>query len=158
MSLEILLVDMAWSAAAALGFAVLFNVPGRTLIGCTIAGAVGHGLRTMLVQVGMSTEMASLVGAAAVGFLSEAFARRWRTPRTVFAVPGVIPMLPGSLAFRAMLDIVQLAALPGGDLSMGMPLLYDAVLNVVKTGLILTALAVGITAPKLLFYRPRPVV
>lgn len=151
----LLLRDALWSAVAAAGFAVLFNVPRRTLPGCAIAGAVGHGLRTLLVEWGVTLEPATLAGAVVVGFLAEFFARRWQTPSPVFTVPGVIPLVPGSFAFRALIGLIQITDL--GTFG-GAPVLVDAAVNAIRTGLILATIAAGTAAPSLLFQRHKPVV
>ncbi len=152
--LSLALMDALWSALAALGFAVLFNVPVRTLPGCVACGALGHVLRTLLATQGLSLELASLAGATAVGFVGSAFARRWETPTMIFTVSGVIPMVPGVFAFRAMLGVIALISAP--DAQAGLVALYETAVNAARTGLILAALAVGIAAPTLLFYRRRP--
>lgn len=151
--IEILIRDAFWSGIAALGFAMLFNVPRRTLPGCMIAGAAGHTLRTVLMNGGATIEGATLVGATCVGFLTLYFGRWWHTPPVIFAVCGVIPMIPGRFAYGTMIGLFRLAemgsAAPDG-------VLIEVSVNAVKTGLILGALAVGIAAPTLLFQRSRP--
>jgi uncharacterized membrane protein YjjB (DUF3815 family) len=119
-----------------------------------VCGALGHMLRTLLAAQGVNLELASLVGATAVGFTGSAFARRWETPAMVFTVSGVIPMVPGVFAFRAMLGIIALISAP--DAQAGLVALYETAFNAARTGLILAALAVGIAAPTLLFHRHRP--
>jgi uncharacterized membrane protein YjjB (DUF3815 family) len=150
-----LLADAFWSALAALGFAMLFNVPTRTLLGCAICGATGHALRTLLMQVGLSIELSTLAGATAVGFLGWVFARRWQTPATTFAVTGAIPLAPGVFAFRTMLGLINVATAP--DIDAGTVALVEASINGVKTALILGAIAAGIAAPSLLFERRKPI-
>ncbi|MBZ0300029.1 MAG: threonine/serine exporter family protein [Anaerolineae bacterium] len=149
--LGIILRDTFWSGIAALGFAMLFNVPRRTLVGCVITGALGHALRTLLMMsIGASIEGGTLVGAICIGFLSYRFGRRWHTPAIIFAVCGVIPMIPGRFAYGTMIGLIQLAE----QGSTAPPaVLLDTTVNAVKTAMILGALAVGIAAPSLLFQR-----
>ncbi len=153
--LQILLEDAFWSAIAATGFAILFNVPPRALPGCALAAACGHALRSWVMQLGLPIEPATLLAATTIGFLGFWFARKFQSPTAIFTVPAVIPMVPGTFAFRAMLGILAIT-------NMGVfgstPVLVEAEVNVVKTGLILAALAGGIIAPRLLFRRQRPVV
>jgi uncharacterized membrane protein YjjB (DUF3815 family) len=150
--------DAFWSAVAAVGFAIMFQVPRHALPGCALAGALAHTARSFLVRMGLSLELATLLAATAVGFLSELLAIRLRMPRIVFSVPGVIPLIPGILAYQTMLGIFELAGLVdlnGGTAVDG--LLVTAVTGI-KTGLILIAIALGIIAPNLLFRRQKPVV
>jgi uncharacterized membrane protein YjjB (DUF3815 family) len=150
-----LLADAFWSAVAATGFAILFNVPPRALPGCAVAAACGHALRTWAMQLGLPIEPASLLAATLIGFMSVYLSRRFKSPTAIFTVPAVIPMVPGTFAFRTMLGILEIT-------NMGVfgstPVLVEAGLNAIKTSLILAALAGGIIAPRLLFRREKPVV
>ncbi len=153
-ALGLVVQDAIWSGIAALGFSLLFNVPVRTLPGCVAAGALGHALRTLLMQFGVGMEAGTLIAATAVGFLSLRFAQHWHTPPTIYAVAGAIPMVPGVFAFEAMMGLLRIATQPSPDLGV----LTEAIVSAVKTGLILAAIAGGITMPGLLFRRHKPVI
>ena len=139
---------------AALGFAVLFNVPRRALVGCALGGALAYAVRTLLVQSELvGIEAATLLGATAVGFLGVKFGRYWRVPAPVFIVPGVIPLVPGYLAFRTMIDLLTLTThAPTVDET----LLLTAAVNSLKTVLIVGGIAAGVAIPSLLLRRHRP--
>ena len=153
--LQILLEDAFWSAIAATGFAILFNVPPRALPGCALAAACGHALRSWVMQAGLPIEPATLLAATTIGFMGVLLARKYQSPTAIFTVPAVIPMVPGTFAFRTMLGILEITNL---SVFGGTPVLVEVGLNAVKTGLILAALAGGIIAPRLLFRRQKPVV
>ena len=149
--------DALWSALAAVGFAVLFNVPKRTLLGCALGGAIGHGTRTLLMNtVGIDLEVATLIGSTVIGFLGLWFARIWQAPTPIFTVSAAVTMVPGSLAFRTMMGILQLSLL--ADPASGATILVQTSINAIRTALILGAIGVGIAAPSLLFFRHKPVV
>ncbi|MBE2222682.1 MAG: threonine/serine exporter family protein [Anaerolineae bacterium] len=151
--------DSFWSAIAAVGFAILFNVPPYTLPACALAGAVGHGLRAALIALfGMPIEAATLLAATAVGFLGELLARHYHIPRLVFVVPGVIPMVPGVFAYRTMLGIFEMTGLADLSAVEGAEVLLQTAVYAIRTGLILAGLAFGIIAPNLLFRRQRPII
>lgn len=145
--------DLVLSGLAALGFAVLFNVPRRLLVGCFICGATGHTLRTVLVTFGASVEFSTLFGAVAVGFIAAWLSDRYRVPASVFNVTGAIPLVPGVFAYQTIVGLLSATA-ASGDASMS--LLTTAVINGVRTTLILGAIAFGIAAPMLLFRRVPP--
>ncbi|MCO5190694.1 MAG: threonine/serine exporter family protein [Anaerolineae bacterium] len=159
-----LFVDALWAAVAATGFAVLFNVPYRTLFGCAVCGALGHASRTFMLQSDLPAAnhivMASLIGATVVGSLGFLIARHMQLPSIVFTVSGVIPMVPGTYAFSAMLGILRMADIVGvgGPTRTDLILLGEVVPNTLTTAFVLAALAVGIAAPSLLFRRRKPVV
>ncbi len=151
----LLLKDAFWSGMASTGFAILFNVPPRMVVGCALCGALGHVVRTWLMQIGFSIEAATLVGATAVGFLGEFFSRRWDAPVPIFTVSGVIPLVPGSFAFSAMINLIQFADTgPTANTA----LFLEATYNFIKTALVLGAIAFGIAAPTLLFQRRQPMI
>jgi uncharacterized membrane protein YjjB (DUF3815 family) len=154
-TIGLVLQDGFWSALAALGFAILFNVPRRYLLACLACAAVGHGFRTLLIHFGIQIEFATLFAAGIVGFMSVALASRMQTPSVLFSVPGIIPMIPGSFAYRAMLGLVSLTSAAPDQTG---ELLNQAMGNFIRTGLILGALGIGIAAPVLLFQRDKPVV
>lgn len=147
--------DAFWSALAAAGFAVLFNVPARALPGCALTGAAGHGARTLMMQFGISVEMATLLSATLIGILGVYYSRHYKTPMTIFTVSGSIPLVPGALAYRTMIGILQFANASPETADTLFVLLAQ---NGIKTALILGAIAAGIAAPKLLFFRHKPVV
>jgi uncharacterized membrane protein YjjB (DUF3815 family) len=150
----LLLQNVFWAGIAALGFAILFNVPVRTIFACALSGAIAYGIRTLVVQFGPAgIAAATLVGATAVGFLGVVFGRRWRAPAPVFVVAGVIPLVPGSLAFKTMIDILTLiTSEPGVDQA----LLAETAVNGLQTFFIVSAIAGGIAIPSLLLRRHRP--
>lgn len=149
-----LLIDAGWPALAAFGFALVFNAPRRTLIGCVLAGATGHAVRTALMTGGVSLEFATLAGASSVGALAWGFARWQRTPALIYAICGAIPLVPGVFAFRAMLALINIAAAAPGSAG---PFLEEAAIAFTRTGITLAAIAIGITAPTLLFGRRKPI-
>lgn len=148
------IIDLAWSGVAALGFAILFNVPRRLLLSCFICGAVGHGLRTVLTSQGMSIEFATLIGAFAIGIFSIYFSARLKIPASVFAITGAIPLVPGVFAYQTIVGLLNATAATGTATT---DLLVAAGINGVKTGIILAAIAFGTAAPILLFQRSHPV-
>jgi uncharacterized membrane protein YjjB (DUF3815 family) len=144
--------DALWSGVAALGFAVLFNVPPSLLLRCAAIGAFGHAARTLLMQLGIPLEAATFASAFGVGLIALYFSDRYRVPATIFSIVGAIPMVPGVFAYRAMLGLVSVAT--SGDSA----LVSEALTLVVKTSFILIAIAFGIVLPRLLFRRAKPVV
>ncbi len=150
----VLIENGIWAGVAALGFAILFNVPLRALFACAACGTAGYLVRSTLVDLGgASVEAATLLSAISVAFLGVASGKRWRAPAPVFIIPGVIPLVPGALAFRTMIGVLTLVtshAVPDQGL------VAETALNLVKTILIVGAIAGGIGVPRLLLRRHRP--
>src|SRR5690606_20396068 len=153
--LQISVEDIFWSGLAAVGFAILFNVPRRLLLGCFLTGATGHLIRTILAMSGSSLEFGTLAGAVAVGFLSVFLASRYDVPASLFAVTGAIPLVPGVFAYQTIVGLLNATAAPPDQ---SVELLAAAAINGIRTALILSAIAFGIAAPTLLFRRPNRIV
>lgn len=155
------LTDLAWSGVAALGFAILFNVPRRLLLPCFVCGAVGHGLRTLLTSQGVTIEFATLAGAFAIGILGSYFSVRLKIPASVFAITGAIPLVPGVFAYQTIVGLLNAtAAASGATTAAGgatTEILVTAGISGVKTAIILAAIAFGTAAPILFFQRSHPV-
>ncbi len=151
---DYVLTDAFWSGLAAGGFAILFNVPKRFLPICMLAGATGHALQTVMTVASLPLLPSTLLAAVGVGIVSEVFARTYRSPAGLVAVPGAIPMVPGVLAFRSMSSILNLISpkLNGDQLG---SVLGEAARNFTSTGLLLASLALGIAMPSLMLKRDR---
>ncbi|MBN8620874.1 MAG: threonine/serine exporter family protein [Anaerolineae bacterium] len=151
----LLVQDAIWSAAAAVGFGILFNVPRRALLGCAIGGALGHATRTCLMEFGVIIEISTLIGSTVIGFYGLVMARRYEMPVAMFTISAAVTMVPGVFAFRTMMGMLEISSADPETASLA---LVTAASNGIKTGLILGAIAIGIAAPALIFERPKPVV
>jgi len=140
-----------WFGVAAIGFAILFNVPKRTLIPIFIMAALGGSVKLVLLHWGDSLVLGTLLGAVLIGFLSIYAAHFKHSPPFVFAIPAVIPMVPGSYAYYTMKGIIKLAN--NSNNTDFVPLLNDTITNGFKTLFILMAIAIGVFAPMLLTRR-----
>ena len=96
--------------------AVLFNVPRQALVWSALAGLVGWAVQTEAQALGLQGRAfglrthqgaaGALAGALAVSLAAEALARTRRMPALVFVVPGILPLVPGTRAYRAMLALL----------------------------------------------------
>lgn len=138
-----------WAGVAALGFAVLFNVPVRTLFSIWVLGALGGFAKFLVLDMGGNIILASLIGASLIGILSISIAHKVHSPPLIFSIPAVIPMVPGAFAYRMMLGLIEIAANVGEKAGME-DVLVDTVQNGLKVLFILLSLAVGVAVPMLI--------
>ncbi len=140
-----------WAAPAALGFALLFNVPARSLLACCTLAVLGHALRKGVVDMGGDLALGSLIGGMAIGFAAQWWAVRHRMIPTVYSICAAIPMVPGTPMYKAMQALLSIASLPQASSAvahdMAQRLLIEAGTNGVKACMILMALTFGIAAP-----------
>ncbi len=88
-------------------FGILFNVPKNTLIKCGLVGMLGWLIYILLANNGVNIVMATLVASFFVAVISQVFARRFRSPVIIFSVSGIIPLVPGGMAYDAMRHFVE---------------------------------------------------
>ncbi|HEY3909350.1 MAG TPA: threonine/serine exporter family protein [Stellaceae bacterium] len=137
--------DALFSALAALGYAFLFNVPARMAWACVLCGVASHTTRTLCLHLGIDIIAGTLIGALIAGLLAQGFARYFDAPAAAFAFPGVVAMVPGAYAFRAVLGGLQLAH---GATAAALP--AETLALTLTVALMVAAIAVGIAAPALL--------
>jgi uncharacterized membrane protein YjjB (DUF3815 family) len=137
-----------WFGCAAMGFGILFNVPPRTLFIIWILAATGGLLKLLLVHFGYNVILASLAGSTLIGVTSVWAAHNKHAPPLVFAIPSVIPLVPGVFAYKMMLGFIKLA---GSTLVENYnQILAETVNNSLKMLFILMSLAVGVAFPTLI--------
>jgi uncharacterized membrane protein YjjP (DUF1212 family) len=137
--------DALFSALAAGGYALLFSVPARMAWACAVCGVASHTLRTLLFHSGMHLITGTLIGALIAGFLAQGFARHFRAPAASLGFPGVVAMIPGAYAFRAVFGALQMAESTANGAVITETLSLSA-----TVGLMVGAIAAGIAAPALL--------
>lgn len=105
------------SFVAAAGFGILFNAPRRALIQCGTVGMLGWILYYVLVLYGMDVVPATVLAAILVGVLSHVCAKLFKKPILIFYVSGIIPLVPGGIAYNAMRHFVENDYFTGVQLS-----------------------------------------
>ena len=139
--------DALFSALAALGYLFLFNVPARIAWACVVCGVASHTARTLCLHLGVDIVSGTLIGALAVGFLAQGFARHFRAPAVAFAFPGVVAMIPGAFAFRAVIGCLQIVH---SGAAAATALVTETLALAAICLLMVAAIAVGIVAPLIL--------
>ena len=140
-----------FGAIAAAGFAVLFNVAFRQLPWCVLIGAVALCFRTVCQELGMSLVGASFAAALAVGVAAQLRRAHGNSPQDVLDVVGCIPLVPGSLASKALL---ALYAITTGAVEESRQLL-DAAQYTLGVAFTIGGIGTGVVIPMLLFRRWR---
>ncbi len=99
-----------WSAIFAflgtMGFTIMFNSPKNSIIKASAIGAFGWLAYLIAVDHHQSVITATFLAAVTVGLLGELFASKFRSPATVFIIPGIIPLVPGYGVYYTMISII----------------------------------------------------
>ena len=135
-----------WCGWAALGFGILFNVPPKTLFAIWIGGAIAGSIKfsVLFLFAGLPVIQSAFFAALAVGIYSIPIAHWRREPPMIFAIPSVIPLIPGVFAYYTMLGLIKLTGNIGTDYA---NTLSRTVHNGATTLFIIMAIAIGVAVP-----------
>lgn len=102
MLLDIIITTIA-ALFTSLGFAILYNIPRKTLPVSALIGGSGWAVYYSLIN-GLGFQL--FVGAAAaslfIAVVSQLSARRFSVPVTILSIPAIIPIVPGGSAYNGM--------------------------------------------------------
>ena len=143
-----IIIKSIWAGIAAIGFAILFNVPRRTIFTIWALGFLGGLIKFTVVYFDLGIVFASFLGATAIGIVSVQTAHYKNSPPLVFSIPAVIPMVPGFFAYKMMLGLIELVKIENTETYI--QTLIETVNNGVKTMFILISLGTGVAIPMLL--------
>jgi len=141
-----ILLKAFWCGCAAVGFGILFNVPSKTLSAIWSGGAVAGFVKftVLFLSAGAPAVQSSFFAAFAAGVVSILTAHLLREPPSIFAIPSVIPLVPGVFAYKTMIGFIKLAGNVGDNYSI---VLSETVHNGVITLFIIMAIAIGVAIP-----------
>ena len=125
------ILNLIFSYTASLFFCVIFDAPRKLYLSCGFVGACGWMVYILFYQ-GLNTHTiySSFFGSLALGLISHYMARTKREPAIIFMVPGIIPLVPGGLAFDATKNLVTLIA---GAIALGL-LFADQISKIILSG------------------------
>lgn len=95
------------SFLAAAAFGIIFNAPKSSLIQSGFVGMLGWIIYILLTMNGADAVNATLVASFVIAVASQVFAKLYRTPIIIFIVAGIIPLVPGGMAYDAMRNFVE---------------------------------------------------
>ncbi|MFA7022070.1 threonine/serine exporter family protein [Aliarcobacter sp.] len=149
-----LCVQAVFAAIASLGFGMVFNVPKHTLKYCAFGGAITYNFRTIFLGLDFGIELATFLASAIIGVVALYWSRKYKVPRPVYTVASIIPVLPGTYAFNAMVTLISINRF-GAKPELVELFIHDGL----KSISILFAITFGLVLPSLYFLRlNRPVI
>ncbi len=89
-----------------------FNIKGRKLLFAGFSGFFGFVVFSVLFRLSGHLIFSIFMGAVAVGLYSESAARLFKTPSTVFSIPGILPLVPGIAAYEMMQNVMSNQLIP----------------------------------------------
>jgi uncharacterized membrane protein YjjB (DUF3815 family) len=139
-----LLIKTLFAAVPAVGFGMVFNVPLAALKFCALGGMVGYFSRQILMSFSLSIELATFIAALLVGLMARLLSNKYLVPQPVYAVASIIPMIPGTSAFTAMMALVDMNF---HGVSQELAILF--IENGLKAVFIIGSISIGLALPSL---------
>lgn len=88
------------SFISTMAFGIIFNVPRRSLASGGLVGMLGWVIYiSMLEYLHLDMVVATLISAFSIATLSQFLARYHKMPAILYSVSGIIPLVPGGLAY-----------------------------------------------------------
>jgi uncharacterized membrane protein YjjB (DUF3815 family) len=138
-----------FGGVAAAGFGVLFNCPPRLLWLCFGSGALALAARTAGQDIGgWGLPTASLIAAFLLAVLNRLLEPPDSPRGSVLAVVGCIPMIPGSLAAKGLMNLFELLRATPGE---GLQPAAAAVENLILVAFTLVGIGTALAIPPLVF-------
>ncbi len=98
MSVLDILINLAVSFVATVGFCIVFNIPRKHMLFCGLLGVISWGTYILL-NGPVGPVVATFAAACLIVLLSRIFAVVRKCPTTILLIPGVIPLAPGSAIY-----------------------------------------------------------
>ena len=102
-----LLVAIAASLVASLGFCFVYNVHGKVILPATVGGSVTWVAYVLARSLNDTVFLPYFFGALALSIYAEIMSRVYRAPATVFLIIGLLPLVPGSGIYHTMLAFME---------------------------------------------------
>ncbi|TJX66299.1 threonine/serine exporter [Soehngenia saccharolytica] len=89
------------------GFAIIFNIPRRSIFFASLNGMVGWVIFYYVQNASTNFILPPLIGSLFVGLVGEILAIYHKQPATLFIIPGIIPFVPGYGIYYTMFHILN---------------------------------------------------
>ena len=147
-----------FGSIAAAGFGILFNCPPRIIAYCAGSGAVTLAIRTTCQAAGVNLPEAAFFAALAVAIIERVLQRFQHTRGSIIALVGCIPMIPGSMVARGLVNLFTLLHARPGEESRGeIAAAINGARNLLEVTLTLAAIGTALAIPYLIYPEKKPV-
>ncbi len=89
-----------------LGFAILCHAPIKILIPTSFIGMLGYTTYLLFLDA-YGDVLPVFIAACAIGLLSDICARLMKEPTTIFIIPAIVSLVPGSKLYYTMLAVIE---------------------------------------------------
>ncbi|MCJ7854711.1 threonine/serine exporter family protein [Lachnospiraceae bacterium NSJ-143] len=107
MILDNIFTDFIFAGLSSFSFAILFNAPRKKIPHCAFCGGLSWVIYISLFHQTGVESLGVFIAALWVAAFSRVCSHRFDMPFTLFFVPSVIPLVPGSQMYNIMKGILQ---------------------------------------------------
>ena len=112
---EMILYRFIGAMICTFGLTLLYNLEWRSITFAMIGAAIACLIFEIYIYMFANVFVGALLAAMAVAAYSDIIAHIIKTPTTILLIPGIVPMVPGGLLFRAMLALLDKEAESASD-------------------------------------------
>lgn len=105
--MERVIIQLIMAPIGSLGFSLLFRLRSRSLFTACLGGLGCWGVYLLAAHLLGGVFLPTMLSAAFSAFYAEVNARLWKAPATVFLIPALVPLIPGSTLYYTMSGLVQ---------------------------------------------------
>ena len=138
---------------AAAGFGILFNCPPRMIFECFGSGAVALAVRTVGQAADLNLGEASFFAALVVATLERVLQQFQSSRGSILSLVGVIPMVPGSIAAKGLMNLLALVRAQPSDEVLAAT---NGMRNLLEVTYTLAAIGTALAIPRLIYPRNTP--
>jgi uncharacterized membrane protein YjjB (DUF3815 family) len=102
-----MLIQVISAFFATVAFALLFYLPRKYLVLTGLTGSFGWLIYLLCIRFWNDKVTASFVATLFIALSSHILARIFKTPVTMFLIPGIIPLVPGAGMYQLVHSIVD---------------------------------------------------
>ena len=107
MDIKTAVIQLVTAFLGSMGFSLLFGMRRRHLVWASLGGVFTWGVYLAVTAMLHEGFLPCLAAAAFAVVYAEVLAHLRKTPATVFVVPAIIPLVPGSSLYYAMASAVR---------------------------------------------------
>ena len=107
MDMKTAIIQLVTAFLGAVGFSLLFGMRRRHLVWAGLGGVLTWGIYLLVSALLREGFLPCLLAAGFAVLYSEVLAHLRKTPATIFVVPAIIPLVPGSSLYYAMAAAVR---------------------------------------------------
>ena len=102
-----MITSFVFALFATFGFCILFHVPLRCMLPAAAIGGMGWFAYQLLMELGLGITASAFLAACLVALLADICSRLIKEAATVFVIPGILPLVPGSGIYYTMFHFIR---------------------------------------------------